>query len=371
MFTADLEPDRHGYCIGDKLFACSRPSLIENVKSDKKKLISLVWTPDTDNLVAPEEIAWLIDALHTREKSYYQQAFKTALFNVLIWGWLFYDNLTEETAVRQIMLFNWLAIAVIPAIEHGWGLYQCRIKTQEVLIQRSQQNRYSAWVKNSSAPWSKLLTGCISLVAAVQVIVFFIPNINSSIETAGVVKPLIWKGEIWRLLTGTLLHGNLIHFMFNIFAIYVLSKLVEITTHRIYVPIVFIFTALCGSIASLLLIPDVTSVGASGGIMGLLGFLFVTARNNQHLFPQSHQKMLLKGAIYTLFAGLLAYRVIDNPAHIGGFLGGILLAWLLIRNRQLTIPIKQVSRPLEIIGIISANAIAMTALLAIFQMIQL
>jgi len=63
--------------------------------------------------------------------------------------------------------------------------------------------------------------------------------------------------------------------------------------------------------------------------------------------------------------------VIDNPAHIGGFLGGILLGWLFVRDRALTIPMKRVSHPLKIMGIISASVIAVTALLAIFQMIGL
>ncbi|MEM8719259.1 MAG: hypothetical protein AAGE84_08110 [Cyanobacteria bacterium P01_G01_bin.39] len=63
IFSSPPATDTYGYCIGEKLFTCSRPSLIENVKSDRKKLITLVWTPETLYLVSPEEIAWLHDAL--------------------------------------------------------------------------------------------------------------------------------------------------------------------------------------------------------------------------------------------------------------------------------------------------------------------
>ena len=369
VFFSPPEANSYGYCAKEKLVACSRLSLIENIKSDRKKLINLVWTPETNYLVAPEEISWLNDALYAREKRHFQQALQGDLINCLVWGYLFYLNLNESSAVRQIMLFNWIAISIIPAIEHGWGLYQSRSKTPQRLKQNSQQNRYAAWVRSSHAPWTKMLVACVSLVAIVQIIVFFIPQIASSIETAGIIKPAIWEGEVWRLLTGTLLHGNVLHFMFNIFALLVLSKLVEVVTHRLYVPLVFLIAALSGSLFSLLLIPDIPSVGASGGIMGLLGFLFVLGSKHKHLFPITQQQMLAKAAIYTFFAGLLAYEVIDNPAHLGGFLAGIFLGWQLIPHQKYTIPMKQVPRLVKVMGTGSAIIIAIATLFTIYKMI--
>lgn len=369
IFSIPPEGDSYGYCTGEKLVTCSRSSLIENIKSDCKKLINLVWTPETNYLVASEEISWLNDALHAREKRHFKQALQGDLINCLTWGGLLYLNLNESSAVKQISLFNWIAISIIPAIEHGWGLYQSRIKTPQHLKQNSQQNRYAAWVKKSPAPWTRMLVTCVSLVAIVQVIVFFIPQITSSIKTAGIIKPAIWEGEIWRLLTGTLLHGNIIHFMFNIFALLVLSKLIEVVIHRLYIPLVFLIAALSGSLFSLLLIPDIPSVGASGGIMGLLGFLLILNSKHKHLFPVTQQQMLAKATIYTFLAGLLAYEVIDNPAHLGGLLAGIFLGWQLIPHHEYTIPMKQVPRLVKIMGTISAAIIAIATLFAIYKML--
>lgn len=371
IFSSPLDTDTYGYCIGEKLFTCSRSSLIENVKSDCKKLITLVWTPENSYLISPEEIAWLHDALYYREKSYCKKALQGDSLNCLVWGAIFWQNLDGSSAVRQIMLFNWIAIALIPAMEHGWELYQSRIKTPQRLQENSQQNRYAAWVKNSDAPWTKRLVACVSLVAIVQAIIFFIPQINSSIETAGIVKPAIWQGEVWRLLTGTLLHGNLLHFMFNIFALLVLSKLTEITTHRVYVPFVFLISALFGSLFSLFLIPDTSSVGASGGIMGLLGFLFILGKKHKHLFPIHYQQMLAKATIYTFLVGLLAHEVIDNPAHLGGFLAGAFLGWQLIPHQKFVIPMKEVPRVLEVVGEVSAVIIVFATLLTIFKILMI
>jgi membrane associated rhomboid family serine protease len=367
IFSTPPTADTYGYCTGEKLITCSRLSLIENLKSDKNKLINLVWTPETPHLIPPEEISWLSDSLHAREKNHFQQALQGDLMNCLVWGALFWQNFNGSSAMRQIMLFNWLAIAIIPAIEHSWGLYQSGIKTPQRLAQMSEQNRYATWVKNSDAPWTKLLVGCISLVAIVQAIIFFIPSFDSSIETAGIVKPLIWQGEIWRLLTGTLLHGNIIHFMFNIFALLVFSKLIEVTTHRFYIPLVFLIAALWGSIFSLLFIPDVPSVGASGGIMGLLGFLLILGTKHRHLFPVTHQQMLAKATIYTFLAGFLAREAIDNPAHLGGFLAGVFLGWQLIPDKEFTIPMKQVSLPVKIMAMTSTGIIAIATIFTIYS----
>ncbi|MGL5938767.1 MAG: rhomboid family intramembrane serine protease [Waterburya sp.] len=369
IFSIPPEANTYGYCTGNQLFTCSRSSLIENIKSDSKKLINLVWTPETSNLVSPEEVPWLIDSLYTREKTHLKQKFSGNLINCLFWGIIFLANFNESAAIRQITLFNWIAIAIIPAIEDSWKLYQSRIKTPQRLAENSQENRYTAWIKNSDAPWTRLLTGCISIVAIVQAIVFFLPKINSSIETAGIIKSAVWQGEPWRILTGTLLHGNPIHFMFNITALFILSKLIEVITHRAYVPLVFLITALCGSVFSLLLIPNTSSVGVSGGIMGLLGFLFILGRKHKHFFPANHQQMLIKATIYTFLAGLLAHQVIDNPAHLGGFLGGIFLGEKLVSHQNFTIPMKQVSRSIEIMGIISGGIILIATLFTIYKMI--
>ena len=76
--------------------------------------------------------------------------------------------------------------------------------------------------------------------------------------------------------------------------------------------------------------------------MGLLGFLFIIARRHKKLFPAVHQNMLLKGTIYTFVLGLLAYQVIDNSAHLGGFLAGVALGWFFVPRKEYTIPMKQV-----------------------------
>jgi membrane associated rhomboid family serine protease len=152
--------------------------------------------------------------------------------------------------------------------------------------------------------------------------------------TAGIVKPAIRGGEWWRLFTGTVLHVSPMHFLFNIVALFVLGKMLEVTFHRAYVPLVFVLSALSGSIWSLILLPNTTSVGASGGIMGLLGVLLVFGWTQRHSLPQRLRRGLLISVIYIIVAGLLAYQAIDNPAHVGGLATGVILGAAFTRHHQ-------------------------------------
>ncbi len=87
-----------------------------------------------------------------------------------------------------------------------------------------------------------------------------------------------------------------------------------------------------GSLASCLLMPSVPSVGASGGILGLSGYLIVLAFRRRAQLPSGLGRQLWRGVALTALVGALGYNYIDNAAHLGGLLGGILCGLLLIRN---------------------------------------
>ena len=60
------------------------------------------------------------------------------------------------------------------------------------------------------------------------------------------------------------LHANFMHIWMNGQALIGLGRMIESLTYRAYLTIVFLPSAVCGSIFSLLLMPNSTSVGASG-----------------------------------------------------------------------------------------------------------
>jgi rhomboid protease GluP len=261
----------------------------------------------------------------------------------------------------QFAIFTWIALGLLPLVEHSWSLYRLRDDTPARMAERVPEARYSAWIGRSSAPWTYFLVACLLFVGGIQLLFglwFFGDPAHSSIAAAGIVKPAIRAGEWWRLLSGTFLHANVIHFLFNIAALFALGKILEVTFHRAYVPLIFVLSALSGSLCSLILLPDTTSVGASGGITGLLGFVLVFVWPQRQRFPRALRRGLLTSVVYIACAGLLAYQVIDNPAHAGGFVIGAALGMLGLRFHQVRIP-DHVSATIYAAGIL-ANAIIVT-----------
>ncbi len=147
-----------------------------------------------------------------------------------------------------------------------------------------------------------------------------------SIEAAALVKSrVLEQGEWWRIVTTGLMHGNILHIAFNGMALYSLGRLLVALVSPGLLSFVFLATVVTGSLASLWLGPGQASVGASGGIIGCLGFLLVVTIKFRREIPSSLQSSLIQACAVLVIYGLVGSAVIDNAAHAGGFVGGVLL----------------------------------------------
>ncbi|HUR16422.1 MAG TPA: rhomboid family intramembrane serine protease [Candidatus Limnocylindrales bacterium] len=142
-------------------------------------------------------------------------------------------------------------------------------------------------------------------------------------------KEAVMRGELWRLFTVTLVHGGLLHLLFNLYALYIVGPLVEAMYGRTLFVIFYVLSALGGSIASYLFIPGV-SVGASGAIFGLFGLIFVSSYIHRPALGAQARAMtaqigMLIAINLVIGFGIGSFGSIDNAAHVGGLLSG---AWL-------------------------------------------
>lgn len=135
--------------------------------------------------------------------------------------------------------------------------------------------------------------------------------------------------QYWRLFTCIFLHGGLMHFLANMYGLYILGRLIEplLRTQRFI--LIYMLAGLMGSAASLLVFPgDAVRIGASGAIFGLMGLL--TALALTPLFPPEIRRNLLKSMLTTLVINLLISLTpgIDYSAHVGGLLCGAMFGFL-------------------------------------------
>lgn len=145
--------------------------------------------------------------------------------------------------------------------------------------------------------------------------------------------------EYWRLLTYGFLHSNILHLLLNAYALFEFGPIAESAIGRKTFIFIYLFSGIIGGLSSILFDPLRTSVGASASICGVLGaFIFVSwfkreqnNATNQLKRPELILLMVFLG--YSLLLGFTSASM-DNAAHIGGFISGILAAALLTLKQK-------------------------------------
>jgi len=164
-----------------------------------------------------------------------------------------------------------------------------------------------------------ILIVSIVIVAVVQIGT----GLDASILAAGFDKPVFLRQhEYWRILTGATLHGSVLHAGMNCYAFYSFGRIFEMLSNRAHLAIVFLLSATGGGILSLIFVPDGISVGASGGIVGLVGYLAIYAFRRRKFISDQFRKNLLINIGFILVFGLVLFQQIDNFGHIGGLVTG-------------------------------------------------
>ena len=148
-------------------------------------------------------------------------------------------------------------------------------------------------------------------------------------ETFAQANWLVAAGQWWRIFTAALLHGGMMHVLFNMYALYLFGPRLEQQVGSPAFLALYVATAGTGGMVSYLF-GDIgqVSIGASGAIFGLLGaWMFVAWKmrktpGGRSMFNQLGVLLAINLAL-PLFVGGIDWR-----AHLGGLVGGVLIAWL-------------------------------------------
>ena len=166
------------------------------------------------------------------------------------------------------------------------------------------------------------------LLIAINCIFFFVPLVlrqyNYVIDMLCVHGPSIRAGQYYRLITGIFLHGSIFHLFFNCYALFVIGSQIESYLGKIKYLIIYFFSGLCGSLLSITLGGSAASIGASGAIFGLMGSLCYFGYYYRVYFGNVLKSQLIPLIVLNLGLGFLMNGV-DNAAHIGGLIGGVII----------------------------------------------
>jgi len=142
----------------------------------------------------------------------------------------------------------------------------------------------------------------------------------------------VFAGQWWRLFTSVFLHGNFLHIATNMWALFNLGLLAEILYGRRNYVWLFLVCGLGGSVASVWWHPAIVGVGASGAIFGIAGALLPALKFQKNPRIAQALRGALGSIVIFVFVNLAigaGVAVIDNAAHVGGLITGIVVGALL------------------------------------------
>lgn len=166
------------------------------------------------------------------------------------------------------------------------------------------------------------------ILIAINIVIYifgvFFTNYDVFLNVFSIHGPSIRAGQYYRLLTGIFIHSGIFHILFNCYALYILGSQIESFFGKVKFTIIYLFSGLIGALFSMTFGGNYASVGASGAIFGLMGSLLYFGYYYRIYLGNVVKSQIIPLIVTNLVIGLISPGI-DNYAHIGGLLGGILI----------------------------------------------
>ncbi|WP_420446628.1 rhomboid family intramembrane serine protease [Candidatus Poriferisodalis sp.] len=153
-----------------------------------------------------------------------------------------------------------------------------------------------------------------------------VPSARGSLRPSALDGYSLWgpyvaeREEWWRIVTGTFLHADLRHLLFNMLVLYLLGRRLERFIGPALLAGTYVVSLIGGSAGALLLRPDAVVVGASGAVYGLMGAAYVVEylRGGNPWRDGLGSLIIVNVVISFLIPG------ISIGGHLGGLTAGVL-----------------------------------------------
>lgn len=187
------------------------------------------------------------------------------------------------------------------------------------------------------------------ILAVLNVLVYFYIEMKGSsydsefmIQMGAIYEPLVVENhEYYRLITHFFLHFGFDHLINNMVSLLVLGYALENVIGRTRYAVIYFLSGILAGVSSIVYNVFVTgeytvSCGASGAIYGLMGALLVLLiwGNRDHRSSEVPRYLVFIGL--SLYSGIQDTSI-DNAAHIGGFIAGILICLIMTRKKRMEV----------------------------------
>ncbi|KAM7527768.1 hypothetical protein LguiB_031178 [Lonicera macranthoides] len=144
------------------------------------------------------------------------------------------------------------------------------------------------------------------------------------------VTKVVDEHQAWRLFTCMWLHAGVFHILANMFSLIFVGLRLEQEFGFVRLGLLFVISGMGGSVLSSLFVRTTISVGASGALFGLLGGMLSELLTNWTIYTNKLRSLLtlILIIVINLAVGILPH--VDNFAHLGGFVSGFLLGFVLL-----------------------------------------
>lgn len=172
----------------------------------------------------------------------------------------------------------------------------------------------------------------LALTAAVSFLALNDPG-EQLFQALWLDRESIVAGQLYRLVSVTLVHGGLLHLFLNMYALWIIGPIVESIWGKRLFALFYVLTALGASTASFLF-SDGPAVGASGAIFGLVGVVLAGTRAHHPVLDRRARALVPQLGMFVVinivfgFLSTAGGLRIDNAAHIGGLVAGLWLGFI-------------------------------------------
>lgn len=185
-----------------------------------------------------------------------------------------------------------------------------------------------------------IINSILIIINLIAFIIFHYTNFLGGSEAMMGKGALSWiyvieLKEYYRIFTSMFMHTGWRHLINNMLVLLFVGDNLERALGKVKYLIIYILSGVIAGISSIsynmIKFQNVHSIGASGAVLGVVGAMIAILILNKGKLENLSGRRLMLFAAFSLYGGV--YNTgIDQAAHVGGFIGGLLLAFIIYRR---------------------------------------